>query len=129
MTSGARHDRWTLVYDGDCGFCRATVRWALARDRRGRIDARPFQEPGVPAETGIPRQEAERAAFLVAPDGRTWRGADAAARTLRLLPGWGPLGRFLELPGVRLLSRIAYRWIAEHRPLVSRLTGLGREEG
>ena len=129
MTRGAREDRWTLVYDGDCGFCRATVRWALARDHRGRIDARPFQEPGVLARTGIPREEAERAAYLVAPDGRTWRGADAAARTLRLLPGWSALGRILELPGVRRLARIAYRWIAAHRPLVSRLTGLGRGEG
>lgn len=129
VTPADGEGRWTLIYDGDCGFCRATVRWALDRDRRGLLRARPLQDADALAEAGIRRAEAERAAFLVAPDGRTWRGADAAARTLRLLPRWGGLGRFLELPGVRRLSRLAYRWIAEHRPLVSRLTGVGRQGG
>lgn len=121
--------RWLVVYDGDCGFCRATVRWALRRDRRDRLRARPFQEPGVLEETGIDRADAERAVFLVAPDGRRWSGADASARVLQLLPRWSLLGRFLALPGVVHLARRAYRWIADHRSLASRVTGLGRGGG
>lgn len=126
---GPSEHRWLVVYDGDCGFCRATVNRALARDREGRVVARPFQARGVLRETGISRAEAERAVFLVAPDGRRWSGAAAVARILRLLPGRAWAGRILELPGIRLLADRAYRWIAGHRSLVSRLTGIGHGGG
>ena len=118
-------DRWLLVFDGDCGFCRGTVAWVLERDRRGRIEPRPFQAEGVLDRAGITRREAGRAAWLVAPDGRRWRGADAAARALRLLPGWRLVGRLLGAPPFVWIARAAYRWIADHRPLVARLTGVG----
>lgn len=103
--------------------------WVLERDRGERLEARPFQEPGVLEATGIAREAAEREAFLVAPDGRRWSGADAGARVLRLLPGWSPLGRFLQLPGVIRVARLVYRWVADHRPTVSRWTGVGRDGG
>lgn len=102
------------------------MEWALERDRRDRIEARPFQEPGVLERAGVSREEARRAAWLVDPDGRRWRGARAAGRVLMLLPGWRLAGRFLLLPGVRWIASLAYRWIADHRGLASRVTGLGR---
>lgn len=114
-----------MIYDGDCGFCRATVDWALARDRDGRLVARPFQARGTLEGTGVSRSEAERAVFLVAPDGRRWSGAAAVARILGLLPGWGWAGRLLELPGMRWIAARGYRWVADHRSLVSRMTGIG----
>ncbi len=117
-------DRWLLVYDGDCGFCRGSVVWVLERDRADRIDARPFQASGVLEAAGVSRREAERASWLVAPDGRRWGGADAAARVLRLLPGWRLAGRLLGAPPVIWVARPVYRWIARHRPFMARLTGL-----
>ena len=48
---------WVL-FDGECGFCDASVRWILRRDRRGRFrfgalqgatDARPRYAQGVAA--------------------------------------------------------------------------------
>lgn len=104
------------------------MEWALERDRRGRIRARPFQEPGVLEQAGVTREQARRAAWMVAPDGRRWRGARAAGRVLMLLPGWKPVGRLLLLPGVRWLASLAYRWIADHRALTSRVTGIGRSD-
>lgn len=117
-------DRWLLVYDGDCGFCRGSVAWVLDRDRRGRISAQPYQASGVLEAADVTTRQAERASWLVAPDGRRWGGADAAARVLELLPGWGLAGRFLGAPPVVWIARPAYRWIADHRPLMARLTGL-----
>lgn len=100
--------------------------WAQERDRDDRIEARPFQEEGVPERAGVTREQARRAAWLVAPDGRRWGGARAAGRVLTLLPGWKLVGRLLLLPGIRWLASLAYRWIADHRGLTSRLTGIGR---
>lgn len=100
--------------------------WALERDARGLIEARAFQEDGVLERAGLRRAQAEEAAWLVGPDGGRWRGAGAAARVLRLLPGWGWAGRLLSLPGFRGIAALAYRWIADHRSFVSRVTGIGR---
>lgn len=116
-----------LIYDGECGFCRATVRWALERDEEGRIEARPFQDEDALRAAGVTREQARRAAWLVAEDGRRWRGAEATAHTLKLLPGWRWAGRLLLLPGVRWVARRVYRWVADHRGLMSRLTGLTGE--
>ena len=118
-------DRWLLVFDGDCGFCRGSVARVLDRDRDDRILARPFQASGVLEEAGLTRGQAERAAWLVAPDGRRWSGADAAARVLRLLPGWAGAGRLLGAPPFVWIARAVYRWVADHRPLTARLTGIG----
>lgn len=123
------HERWLLVYDGDCGFCRGSVAWVLARNAKGVVDARPFQQEGVLERADLSREQARRAAWLVAPDGRRWSGADAAARVLRLLPRWGTLGKLLGADPVAWIARRAYRWIADHRPLMARLTGISCEYG
>lgn len=99
--------------------------WARERDREGRIEARPFQEAGVLGRAGVTREQARRAAWLVAPDGRRWSGAAAVGRVLTLLPGWNLVGRLLLLPGIRWIASLAYRWVADHRPLVARMTGIG----
>lgn len=118
----AEEGRWLLVYDGECGFCRACVDRVLRWDRGRRVEAFPLQDDQRLAGLGIPRSAAEREIWLVAPDGRRWSGAEATARLLRLLPGKRWLGRVLAWPPLRPLTRLAYRWVAEHRGLVSRLT-------
>ncbi len=75
---------------------------------------------------GLDRARAERSAWLVGPDGERHEGARAATRVLRLLPGWRWAGCLLSLPILRGVARIAYRWIADHRSFVSRMTGIGR---
>lgn len=95
-------------------------------DRAGRVEAVPYQDEARRRPTGVAAEWARRALYLVAPDGRRWRGAEAAARTLELLPLGKPAGRFLRLPGVRAVARAVYRWVADHRSLVSSLPGLSR---
>lgn len=34
---------WVLFYDGECGFCTASVRWVLRLDKRGRVFFAPLQ--------------------------------------------------------------------------------------
>lgn len=98
----------------------------LERDRENLVEARPFQEPGVLERAGLDRARAERSAWLIGPDGERHEGARAATRVLRLLPGWRWAGRLLSLPILRGAARIAYRWIADNRGFVSRVTGIGR---
>jgi predicted DCC family thiol-disulfide oxidoreductase YuxK len=106
--------RWTLIYDGDCRFCRRQVERLRRSDRRGCIETVPFQTADL-ARFGIEREAVEQAMHLVAPTGRVWRGAEAARETFRLLPSGRPLVWLLNVPGAMFAAERVYRWVARRR--------------
>ena len=114
-------ERWILIYDADCGFCRWSLARVLALDRAHRLR---------PVALGTPEADAlladmapdERAAswHLVSPAGRRTSAGAAAPPLLRLLKG-GRLPAALLARMPRLTDR-AYRWVAEHRSWLGRFT-------
>jgi predicted DCC family thiol-disulfide oxidoreductase YuxK len=115
-------DRATLIYDGDCGFCRETVAIVSKWDREGRLTMIPFQDQARVAAFRIPLPALAAAMHLVLPDGRVLAGADAAADLLRLLPGKRWLARVFAVPGVLPVARRVYGWIARRRHCLVRGT-------
>lgn len=102
-----------LIFDGDCGFCTSSVRFA---ERRIGVRARvaPWQLTDLPA-LGITRERAERE-VLWAEDGRVYGGAQAVARLLISAgPPWRPLGFVLRVPPFRWAAHGLYRLIAGNR--------------
>jgi predicted DCC family thiol-disulfide oxidoreductase YuxK len=110
-----RVDRPTLIYDGECGFCRRTVDWVRRRDREHRLVLLPFQDEDRVARLGIPLPALAAAMHLVRPDGRVFVGADAAPEILRLLPGGRVPAWLFRVPGVLPVARRVYGWIARQR--------------
>lgn len=110
-------ETYTVLYDGDCPLCRASVARLRGWDRRGVLTFLPFQDPGVPSLfPWIPREDLEEAVHLVGPRKETWAGADAIERAMSLLPGWRRLlARLLRMPWVRPLALRVYRWVARRR--------------
>jgi predicted DCC family thiol-disulfide oxidoreductase YuxK len=110
----------TVLYDADCGFCRATLAALLRWDRGGRLLPEAIQSPeGERLLRAVPRELRLASAHAVAPDGRIWSGGDAAAPIAALLPGGAPvalLARLLAGP-----ARFGYSWVATHRTGLSRL--------
>src|SRR5205807_519948 len=80
-----RPDRATLIYDGECGFCRQAADLVRRWDREQRIALVPFQDQARVAAFGIPLPALAAAMHLVlpAPDGRVFAGADAVRQALR----------------------------------------------
>jgi predicted DCC family thiol-disulfide oxidoreductase YuxK len=112
-----RPDRATLIYDGECGFCRQAVDLVRRWDREHRIALVPFQDQARVAGFGIPLPALAAAMHLVlAPqDGRVFAGADAAPQILKLLPGRRWLAWPFRVPGVLPAARGLYGWIARRR--------------
>jgi predicted DCC family thiol-disulfide oxidoreductase YuxK len=113
-----------LVYDGDCGFCRTWVaRWR--RTVGPRVDYEEFQTAGARFPT-IQRTRFRRALQLILPDGEVFEGAEAVFRTLALAPGRPRQRRWLavyqNVPGARPVFEWGYRWVADHRPLLTRVS-------
>jgi predicted DCC family thiol-disulfide oxidoreductase YuxK len=60
-----------------------------------------------------------RAMQLVLPDGRILEGADAVPELLRRIPRWRWAAGALALPGMRIVARRIYAWIAANRMRIS----------
>ena len=107
---------WTLIYDGDCAFCRRCVALLKKWDRAARLTFVPFRDAGALAVLRpIPRAALEQAMHLVAPDGRVFAGAAAVPPILRLMPRGRWLARPLSISGVPWAAGKAYRQIARNR--------------
>ena len=110
-----RLERPLLVFDGDCGFCRAWVaRWHRAAGER--FDVAPYQAVADRFADVVPREHFAAAVHLIEPGGRVSRGAEAVFRALALAPGGGAwLALYQRVPGFAALMEWKYRVVATHR--------------
>jgi predicted DCC family thiol-disulfide oxidoreductase YuxK len=110
----------TVLYDEGCGFC---TRVAQRLARTARIDAAPIGSPlGSTLLRDLTLEERYAAVHLVDALGRRVSGGAALAPLARELRGGPYVAAALEaFPGT---TERAYRFVARHRALVSRLTGL-----
>lgn len=115
--------RATLIYDGDCRFCRLWVeRWR--RTTGEDLEYVSLQERGE-RFAHVSDAELERAIHLVLPDGRTYRAAEAVARALATTPfGRLRFWAYRRVPGVAQVSEAVYDFVARRRALFSKLTSL-----
>jgi predicted DCC family thiol-disulfide oxidoreductase YuxK len=96
----------TVIYDGECDFCRSCVAWVKAR---AEINAIANQEIN-PAEFGITREQCEKSVVVVAD--KTYFAAKAVAVLLDK-SGNKALAKLLRLSGK--LGEVGYKYFAEHR--------------
>ncbi|MFI0240376.1 thiol-disulfide oxidoreductase DCC family protein [Streptomyces sp. NPDC016845] len=103
-----------LVFDGDCGFCTTSVKFA-ERWVRPRCEIVPWQFADLDA-LGTTQERAEYEALWVTPAGTVYGGSRAVAKALLSAGGaWPVLGALLTLPPVSWAAHGVYRLIAENR--------------
>jgi predicted DCC family thiol-disulfide oxidoreductase YuxK len=114
--------RATVLYDGDCGFCRWSADKLRTWDRHGRLAFATIQ--GSIGQELLGSLDPDRRLdswHVVEPNGRLWSAGAAAPLILRLLPFGGPLAALAELaPG---LTDRTYRLVARNRGRIGRLLG------
>ncbi len=112
----------TVLYDGDCGFCRWSADKLRAWDRHSRLSFASIQsQEGNELLASLEPDPRLDSWHLAEPDGRVWSRGAAAPRILRLLPFGRPLAAITEMaPG---LTEWAYGGVARHRDRLGRLLG------
>jgi predicted DCC family thiol-disulfide oxidoreductase YuxK len=118
-----------VIYDGDCGVCRESVRRLRRWDHEGRFEFMPLQVAG---SCGRPRLEQLAAeghlgdAVHVVDEstGRVVSGGHAALAILDALPGGWLLRPWASLPPTAAAADVVYRVAARHRDRVAWLTGM-----
>lgn len=105
-----------LVYDGDCSFCRRSVRRIAARDRDKTIEFVARQTEGLTERfPALDEADFNKGMRLITPDDVIYVGADAAHQVARRLPYWRRVAWLYRVPGVHCLVRAGYACIAANR--------------
>jgi predicted DCC family thiol-disulfide oxidoreductase YuxK len=115
-------ERPLLVYDGDCQFC---LRWILRWQRAlsGKVDVAPFQSASDRFAEDLPIECFQSSIRLIEPDGKIYAGAEAIFRALNYRSGSSKsYWCYRRIPGFSFFAEAAYRVVAKHRELASRLT-------
>jgi predicted DCC family thiol-disulfide oxidoreductase YuxK len=108
-----------LLFDGECGLCRAVVRMLLRLDRRGRLRFAPLQGPFAQAtlrRLGLPTEDFDSIVYLPVAEGAEYRlKTDGVIGVLRLLGGfWGAAGAVFGVVPAGWRNA-AYRGVAKIR--------------
>jgi predicted DCC family thiol-disulfide oxidoreductase YuxK len=112
--------RATLIYDGTCPICSSTVTWIEENEKDGSFEMVPCQSEALDKRfPDVKLDECMKAMHLVLPDGKILGGEQALPEIFRRLSWYRPVALLFRLPGMKVLSRIFYRWFADRRYRIS----------
>ena len=118
-TPGPTHEKAqcrTVIFDGDCPFCRRQMAWIAARAAPADFDFVPRQTPGLTERFPILAQSDFNTGLrLVLPDRTIRVGADGVYEIARRLPRWRRLAWLYRVPVLHALAKLAYARIARRR--------------
>ena len=97
----------TVIYDGECDFCKECVKWV---ERKRAITAIPFQSADL-VRYGVTYEQCSKE-VVVLRDGEVLGGANAIVQLLHA-SGHKTASLLLRLSGP--VGRTGYKWIAAHR--------------
>lgn len=113
-------DRYVVMFDEDCGFCRWSAKRIGALDRRRRLRFASIQgQDGAELLSGLTPEQRLSSMHVAAPDGHIESAGAALVLIAGLLPGARPLARI----GSRFptLAERSYRAVADRRSELGRL--------
>ena len=105
----------TVIFDGYCGMCTRTVRYAKKLDRKKRVTFIPCQSLPEEGWHGINQWQCNKVLVTRAEDGTVALGGDAMMLMFAAALGTNLPVRFGKLPVVRKLMRRSYSWVARNR--------------
>jgi len=97
----------TVIYDGECDFCRECVKWV---QKRAQVTALPFQSTDL-SRFGLTYDRCSKEVVVLL-EKEVFGGAAAVSELLKIT-GHKLLGVLLKLSGP--LGSFGYRWVATHR--------------
>lgn len=116
LCTATRPERDTVLYDGQCRFCRGQIGLLRRFDPTGRLRFLSLHEPSVAVEfPELERDDLMREMVVVDRSGRTRAGAEAVRYLSRRLPLLWPLALPLHVPGSLPVWNWLYRLVARNR--------------
>jgi predicted DCC family thiol-disulfide oxidoreductase YuxK len=111
----AKRSPGTVFYDGECGFCHASLRRFGGPFRRAGFVFTPCQEALASGTVDLPPEEFANEMKLRRCDGRWFGGAEAWLEMCASVGWLRPVAWLGRWPGILHLLRWTYRRIAANR--------------
>jgi predicted DCC family thiol-disulfide oxidoreductase YuxK len=106
----------TVIFDGDCGFCRRSIQLGRRLDWLGKVEWLARLSNGVKDRfPQVKDEETQNRMVSIRPDGKTYGGFYAVRDIARHLPLTFLPALFLYIPGVSFLGVPVYGWVARNR--------------
>jgi predicted DCC family thiol-disulfide oxidoreductase YuxK len=99
----------TVIYDGDCEFCKSCVQWVANRYEIKSIPNQEIDDSGY-LELGITKEQCQKSVVVI--ETKPLFGAQAVSVLLKR-SGHSILGALLKLSGP--IGELGYRYVASHR--------------
>lgn len=120
ITTSTRPTHDTVLFDGQCRFCRGQVALLRRLDLGRRLQFLSLHDPRVAADfPEIPPEQLQQQMFVVDRQGSARGGAVAVRYLSRRLPLLWPLALLLHIPGSLPLWQAAYAFVAKRRLLLA----------
>lgn len=105
----------TVIFDGECGVCTATIRKLHQLDKRQVLEFRPCQNLSIDGLHGITFKKCMREVWAIADDGTIAAGSDAAALMLTAMLNNRWPYRIGRWPVIRQVLSFGYQLVAKNR--------------
>ena len=116
ITTRHHPSRDTVLYDGQCRFCRSQIALLRTVDVTGRLECTSLHDPGVARDfPEIAPEDLHRQMYVVDTHGIARGGADAVRYLSRRLVLLWPLALILHVPGTMPIWKRLYAFVARHR--------------
>jgi predicted DCC family thiol-disulfide oxidoreductase YuxK len=120
ITTSTRPTHDTVLFDGQCRFCRGQVALLRRLDLGRRLEFLSLHDPRVADDfPEIPPEQLQQQMFVVDRQGQARGGAVAVRYLSRRLPLLWPLALLLHIPGSLPLWQAAYAFVAKRRMLLA----------
>jgi predicted DCC family thiol-disulfide oxidoreductase YuxK len=106
----------TVIYDGQCNFCKRWIGRLRKADTEHRFEMVPNDRPGLlNSYPMLKGKDVNKSVWLVTEDNKLYGGSDAAYQILKRLKGYRVFAPFYKLPFARRIAMKAYDFISAHR--------------
>ena len=114
-----RSPRQKLIYDGNCQFCRGSVRKLLVMDLFATVEVVDFHsvQDVASLHPQLTKEKCMSQMYLIEPDGSLYGGFAVFRRLCFTMPMLYPLALLVYFPGAGIAGPAVYRWVAKNRYL------------
>jgi predicted DCC family thiol-disulfide oxidoreductase YuxK len=111
-----------LIFDGQCRFCRAQIRWISRCDINGRLAYISLHDPEVPRRwPDLTHAQLMEQMYVIDLKNIRHGGAEAFRYLTRILPPLWPLAPLLRIPASMPFWQYLYRTVAKFRYRLGRI--------
>jgi predicted DCC family thiol-disulfide oxidoreductase YuxK len=124
MKRGDASGTHVVIYDGECNFCSAQVRWLHRLDWFKLLKFIPAKDPFVKnIAPNLSQERLSEAIYCVSKNGNISRAARCFRSLSLRIPLLFPVALLLWFPGVIWIAEKIYEMIARNRSTLSRFFG------